>query len=215
MGPDGSFVIAWQESTNFFAQHYTAAGKTVSGGVAIGSGGGNRTCLLWRWTRRGTSRSPGIKARISRAAPSSQRHATWQQLSLVSTEPKAAIAMQGTGDFAVSWRQGEEVVAQRFTATALPKDAAAFVVDTSLAGDQNDPAVAIDSQGNLLVVWSGVGVTDNTGIFSQRYADPPAALRADEVGHNAAATLLTLAQTRPLLAEPTPAGRRSGSTRHY
>ena len=122
------------------------------------------------------------------------------QLSLVSTEPRRRSPCRALAT-SRSLRQGEEVVAQRFTATALPKDAAAFVVNTSLAGDQNDPAVAIDSQGNLLVVWSGSGVADNTGIFSQRYANPPAALRADEVGHNAAATLLTLAQTQPLLAE--------------
>src|SRR4051812_9176081 len=87
------------------------------------------------------------------------------------------IAADAAGDFVVAWRSGggqdgsgDGVYARRYggTGAALGGE---FLVNTFTSGDQNDPAVAMDADGDFIIVWTSNGEDGSlTGIYAQRYA---------------------------------------------
>ena len=68
------------------------------------------------------------------------------------------------GDTAVE----RNVYARRFDASgnALSGE---FLVNTTTAGDQTNPSIAMDRDGDFVIVWEGAGPDDVTGIYGQRY----------------------------------------------
>lgn len=91
-----------------------------------------------------------------------------------------AVAMDALGNCVVVWagydRTGQaDIWAARLDrfGTRLGPD---FVVNTHFAGNQIQPAVAVDPIGNFVVVWSGegqdgaTGPTDFRGVFYRRFA---------------------------------------------
>ena len=89
---------------------------------------------------------------------------------------------------------GGEILVQRYTeaGTALGD---VLPVNSITAGEQSEPAVVADAEGNFLVVWSGRGGGDRTGIFGQRFnqsGSPP----------------------RPTVPHQHYGGRRADSTSH-
>jgi hypothetical protein len=46
---------------------------------------------------------------------------------------------------------------------------AEFRVNTSTIGDQFDPGISVDADGNFVVVWTGKSSSDSNGIYAQRY----------------------------------------------
>ncbi len=89
----------------------------------------------------------------------------------------ATVARAADGDTVVAWSSttatdGAEVYFQRFDAkgVALGDET---VVNTTAAGTQAAPAVAMDATGNFVIVWSGNGTqtdqVDTTGVFLQRF----------------------------------------------
>jgi hypothetical protein len=91
-----------------------------------------------------------------------------------------AVAMDGVGNFVVAWMSSESpgdynleeaygIYAQRFDAAAAPVGSE-FRVNTLTAGDQQNPAVAMDSDGNFAVTWESRGQPGSGhGIYAQRY----------------------------------------------
>ena len=92
---------------------------------------------------------------------------------------RPSIAADPRGGFVVSWQSssngyGDDVFAQRFDASAA-RVGVEFEVSTYNTGFQGAPAVAVDGDGNFLVVWesfSGPGRPDgdDVGIFGQHFA---------------------------------------------
>ena len=77
----------------------------------------------------------------------------------------AAVAMDDAGNFVVVWESGgsdgtdtsdESIQAQRFNAVGSPVGAE-FQVNSYTTDEQSDPAVAMDSAGNFVVVWESYG----------------------------------------------------------
>jgi len=86
------------------------------------------------------------------------------------------VAMAANGNFVVIWESreqdgsGEGIYGQRYAAdgTTLGSE---FLVNTTTAAFQQDPAVAMDATGNFVVVWESSGHDGNgKGIAAQRYA---------------------------------------------
>ena len=85
------------------------------------------------------------------------------------------IAMDADGDFVVTWasrfQEGPEfnfgVYARRFSASGVPQGSE-FHVNTSAAGTQWYPKVAMDADGNFVIAWRGPD-SDSDGIFARRY----------------------------------------------
>ena len=96
----------------------------------------------------------------------------------VSDGGTAAIAMDADGDFVVIW-QGHDVdvypysrgiFAQRFDANGTPQGGP-FRVNTFTTGTQETPAIAMDSDGDFVIVWASEAQDgDGYGVFGQRYA---------------------------------------------
>ncbi|MGB5636523.1 MAG: hypothetical protein WBM86_27600, partial [Waterburya sp.] len=81
------------------------------------------------------------------------------------------------GDFIITWSSygqdgdGNGVFAQRYNADGSPSGSE-FQVNTYTTGSQNDPAVAVDGDGDFVITWSGIGQDgDGNGeVFAQRYS---------------------------------------------
>ena len=85
----------------------------------------------------------------------------------------ADIAMDAAGSFVVVWdsygQDGDSggIFGQRFGADGSPIGSE-FQINTSTAGNQKAPAVAMNAVGNFVVVWHGPGANEED-IFAQRF----------------------------------------------
>ncbi|MFO0905951.1 MAG: calcium-binding protein [Pirellulales bacterium] len=85
-----------------------------------------------------------------------------------------AVAVSAEGAFVVVW-QGESSVGDGYDIFAQSFDAlggslgAPFIVNTTLAGDQGAPAIAMDEAGDFVVVWQGDVADGSTDIFARRF----------------------------------------------
>jgi hypothetical protein len=86
-----------------------------------------------------------------------------------------SVAMDAAGDFIVAWMSkgqdgsGYGVYAQRYNAAGEPQGAE-FRVNTYTTGDQFDPSVAMDTDGDFIVAWTSRDQDgSNLGIYAQRY----------------------------------------------
>jgi predicted outer membrane repeat protein len=199
MAPDGSFVVAWTSAdgsnNGIYAQRYDATGVAMGGefrvntttprdqispSVAMASDGG----FVVVWTSdSGSSRFDVMAQRYDAsgvAAGSEFRVNTTVDKNQI--EP--VVAMGPGGSFIVAWTStnaidgsGKGVFAQRFAGdgTALGSE---FQVNTTSAGNQDRPALAIRSGGTFVIAWtSDDGLDgDKSGIFAQRYAADGTAL---------------------------------------
>lgn len=86
------------------------------------------------------------------------------------------VAQDAAGNTVVVWAEPEEALnelsnfdigARRFDGTGAPIGSS-LTVNTSKLGNQLSPAVAIDSNGRVVVVWYGPGVTNCGGPFITR-----------------------------------------------
>ena len=85
-----------------------------------------------------------------------------------------AVAIDGAGNFVAVWAsEGQDsgvtwgVYGQRYNAAGVPQGGE-FRVNTTVAGNQLEPSVAMDGTGNFVVSWTGVDASD-MGVFFQRY----------------------------------------------
>jgi hypothetical protein len=89
------------------------------------------------------------------------------------TEP--TVAMDAAGGFVVAWQsQGQDgsgwgICAQRYNAAGVAQGSE-FRVNTTTAGDQEYPGVALDGSGNFVITWSSYGQDGSGwGVYAQRY----------------------------------------------
>jgi hypothetical protein len=84
----------------------------------------------------------------------------------------ARVAMDPQGDFVVSWANlgkdgdGFGVFVRAYYAAGTPQDDE-FQVNQFTTQDQNEPSVAMDGQGGLVVTWQSAGQSD--GIYARQF----------------------------------------------
>ena len=84
------------------------------------------------------------------------------------------VAMDTDGDFVITWSSKDQdgngwgVYARQFDAAGVAKTGETLV-NTTTAGDQEHPSVAMDAQGDFVIVWCGNGPGDTLGVFAQRF----------------------------------------------
>jgi len=80
--------------------------------------------------------------------------------------------MDTDGDFVVAWSSllgQEDVYAQRYNSAGV-KQGGEFRVNTVTTGDQQNPSVAMDSDGDFVITWESRGQDGNGfGVYAQRY----------------------------------------------
>jgi len=91
-------------------------------------------------------------------------------------ESSASVAADSSGNFVVVWSSSggyggtpPDVFGQRFASDGTPLGLE-FRINSFTTGGQFNPAVAAASAGGFVVVWTGDGQGDSSGIFGQRYA---------------------------------------------
>jgi len=107
-------------------------------------------------------------ARNGAAFPVSNCAACKKRMAAVSGVPTGT----GAGTFAVAWESTSTsdplgISARFFTKTAAPRGADALV-NKDILPQQHEPAVAMDSAGNAVVVWSAKN-GPNSDVLAQRY----------------------------------------------
>ena len=85
----------------------------------------------------------------------------------------SAVAMDAHGYIFVTWAgastsNGLQIYGQQFDKLGV-KNEGEIVINSTAAGDQQSPAIAIDFKGNTVIVWSGNGAADSAGVFKARY----------------------------------------------
>ena len=101
-----------------------------------------------------------------------------------------SIAMDDDGDFVICWQNGNpsadtaDVCAQRYNKAGVAQGSE-FLVNTYKPGNQDFPAVAIDSIGNFVIAWETGASQEGswTGIYAQRY-DASGSKQGTEFGVN-------------------------------
>ena len=88
-----------------------------------------------------------------------------------------AIAFDDSGNFVIIWQSYGQDKANTYGIFGQRYDSAGnavggeFQVNTTTSGDQDEVAVAMDADGDFVVVWAGQGASpaDTWGIWAQRY----------------------------------------------
>ncbi len=141
------------------------------------------------WDGQGLSRTEGIHGRIYEegyvpppphisVAPVGDQFLVSETGGLEQSFPAVAV-VEASGNYVAAWTSFEQpekdesglgVYAQQFQANGTPIGNAFLVNATYTTDDQTNPAVAVDDQGNFVVVWQSLDQDgDGYGIFAQRY----------------------------------------------
>jgi len=93
-------------------------------------------------------------------------------------QDEPAIAMDANGNFVIAWESNAQdgdafgIYAQRFNSSGT-RLGGEFRVNTTTAGFQRDPCIAMTPSGNFVIVWDGqssnVDEAGSFGIYAQRY----------------------------------------------
>jgi hypothetical protein len=189
----GDFVVTWSSAgqdgggAGIYAQRYAADGTAQGTEFRV-----NTTTALDQtdpslaihrltgdfvvtWTSAGQDgNGTGIYAQRYNASGLAQGSEFRVNTTTTGDQTDSSVAMDLGGNLLVTWStqstqaNGWQVFGQQFSSGGL-KNEAEFVVNGTLAGDQNSASVAMDFFGKTIVVWSGNGVGDTSGVYSQRY----------------------------------------------
>jgi hypothetical protein len=196
MDASGDFVVVWDEadgSSFIYGQRFSSAGKKVGGRITLHTT--SLAAVDWQsnvamdalgnfavsWWSRGqnTRLVQGYRADgVARGGSI--------QFGAGSGDSQAAMSMTAGGDLVMSWATqslngvSAEVYGQRLKLTVAGQptdgvaqvDAEPFLVNTTLAGDQQQPSAALAGSGSFIVAWSGKGLGDDAGVFAQQYVAP-------------------------------------------
>ncbi len=192
----GNFVMAWTAESGgaprVFARRFNSSGvgqgnefrvDTSNNGaqyptVAMAPDGD----FVVTWYGTGTDdMTYGVYARRYSPAGASLGTAFRVNQTTAGEQRLPVVAMDASDNFVVVWESAEQdgsgagIVARRYNGagTALGNE---FVVNTSTAGDQTFPDVAVDPAGDFVVSWHGAG-TGGSGndVYARRYNSAGAA----------------------------------------
>lgn len=165
-------------SSNFRVNTYIS-GRQEKPDIAIGSLG--NFVITWQSETQDGDGS-GIFARVYNSSNTPLSSDFQVNTTTGNDQINPAVAMNSSNGFVVTWSSdqqggsGEDIYAQRFSATGAPLGAE-FRVNLSTLQDQTNPDVGIDALGNFVVVYESEGQDNNTfgrdldgtGIFAQRF----------------------------------------------
>ncbi|WP_067560714.1 FecR domain-containing protein [Halofilum ochraceum] len=141
MADDGRFVAVWADGGEIFAQRYAADGSATGAEIAV---------------PRADPAATGARGGVT-------------------------VAMDDDGDFAVAWdvyygftgptSYSEEVIFQRYNADGTENGSPVFANDDVAAGDQVNPDIALDGDGDIVVTWQGYYDSVDTDSITYRLFD--------------------------------------------
>ncbi len=100
-------------------------------------------------------------------------------------QSQPAVFVNASGEFIIGWSSDDvdgastAVVARRYSTVGVALGSE-FQVNTFTAGAQNNPAIALNGDGDALIAWVSAGQDGNlTGVYGQRYDQDGAAVEAE------------------------------------
>ncbi|WP_372718456.1 DUF4347 domain-containing protein [Novipirellula sp.] len=186
----GEFVIAWQgngaqagevDSAGIFAQRFDADGAAVGSEFRVNSSTfGTQYDAAISVNTNGDfviawDDSSGVH--FQRFDDNANEQGSQVTVSGSTFAGNASLAMHSDGSFVIVWRQSgaitpSDVYLQRYSNTGNTVESTQTVATTS-SFDQEDPSIAMDENGNFIVVWEGYGSqsgqSDSSGVFGQKY----------------------------------------------
>jgi hypothetical protein len=198
MDADGNFVITWAgwlgEGADVYARRYSAMGmphgdefrvnttttdRETDPSVAMDADGD----FVVAWDSR-DEQGRHLDVYAQRYSAGGLRRGGEFSVNTTTAGGQGApsAAMDADGDFVIAWQSrdqdgsGSGVYAQRYGAAGLPRGSE-FRVNTTTQGEQAQPDVAMDADGDFLVAWDGPsGLGASYGVYAQRYSAFGAAL---------------------------------------
>ena len=229
MDADGDFVVAWQSlgqdgsENGIFARRYQADGTALDASdvqinvyttsqqqnpsVAMDADGD--FVVAWESLNQDGS-NYGVFARRYQA-DGTALDADDVQINIYTTsqQKSSSVAMDADGDFIVAWESRNQdgssygVFARRYNANGTALDNSDVQINAYTSSRQEDPSVAMDTDGNYVVAWmsgNAYGTQqdgDKFGIYARRYQADGTALDASDVQIN---TYTTNTQRFPSVA---------------
>ncbi|MEM8601159.1 MAG: T9SS type A sorting domain-containing protein [Bacteroidota bacterium] len=199
MDAAGDFVVAWnsfaQDGDGFgiYAQRYAAPAYSLSeipaglefqvnsetagtqGTPSVAADDGGDFIVAWNGEGPGDGNG-GIYAQRYDALGVAQGSQFRVNTYTTGVQRLSSVATDADGGFVIAWESdnqdgdGRGIYARRYAADGTALDLADFAVNTYTTGNQRLPAVAMDADGDFVIVWSGESSGDSNGIVAQRYA---------------------------------------------
>ena len=188
---NGNFVVAWTSSTQdaggsgVYAQRYDNAGNALGAefrvntfttnaqlAPAVAMDADGDFIVVWASNQDGSSY--GIYAQRYNAAGAAQGGEFRVNTVTANSQNLPSVAMDDDGDFVVAWTSslqdgsGNGVYAQRYNASGVAQGIE-FRVNTFTTVTQDRPHVAMDADGDFVVVWRSNQDGSGYGIYAQRY----------------------------------------------
>ena len=237
VGGDGSFVVTWTDAVldgdiiGVFAQRYSSSGQragtqfqvnTYTPGqqfdTHVAAGPTGDFVIVWTSSAARTAPPAGVFGQRFNSSGQTQGTEFLVNTFTQTTQGRADIASDATGNFIVVWRSGNfyssdpgqdgssyGIFGQRY-ASAGQRVGTEFQVNTYTTGGQEFPAVGVDSDGDFVVAWEGP-----SDIFAQRFASAGQSLGTEfrVNGYTAGSHLRTPRRWRSIRTATSPS---SGST---
>jgi len=192
---DGSFVVVWsgEEVQGIYARRYDDIGDPIRGAfredteiiagndyeednpdIAMDENG--NFVVVWE---RGNFTTSDYDIRAQRFDNNGNKIGSEFNVNTNTNGFKRnpAIAMDSDGDFVVTWESNQIILTSSDIYAQYYKEdgttiGSEFLVNTFVTDNQNDPTVAMNSNGDYTVVWSSLNQDGSgRGIFGQRYND--------------------------------------------
>ena len=193
MNDDGTFVIAWeddnldQDSSGIFAQRYGAdaiklgtefrVNTTIEesqSDPAIAIDGLGNFMITWVSNKQDTSKD-GVYGQRYDSNGNLVGDEFLVNTTVEDDQRNPAIAMNASGDAIIVWESSEQdgdgrgIYGQRYDSTGAPVGTE-FLINTETSDNQDNPSVAMDALGNMIVAWESTGQDGSgSGIYAQRY----------------------------------------------
>lgn len=193
MDNTGNFVVAWAgsgtgDADGVFARVFDASGVAqgaeipvnqttagVQGDVDVAMDNGGDFVVVW--SGNGSGDGDGVFARLFDFSGAAQTNEQLVNSSALGVQSRPAVAIDSNGDHVVAWDgpgvAGDlDVFFRRFDGGGNPQGGQ-IVANATTAEDQRNPAVALASNGNFIIVWESDD--DNTtdtdfNVYAQRFA---------------------------------------------
>ncbi len=201
MAPDGTFAVAWHSIGGVYAQRFGATGSLVGSRITVTTSGlypslgmdaSGNFVVSWEVN---TTATQAYQAQYyaSNGAPIGPV-LSYTTLNVGSGWTYPVATSGGTVLFNYPSGDGE-ILAQRYSVSSsgwTPIDSQPFIVNETLVGDHQTPSCEMIGNGGFVVVWSGPGIGDDSGVFVQRYGTAsvaPAAILAPAANSPVAAAM--------------------------
>ena len=187
MNSAGQFVIAWQgegpgDTSGVFFRRYaangtaidttdkranpSASGTQINPGVAIDNSG--NIVVLWQDSSKIYFQRITTAETNSNGTTGAWTSSRVQVDSILSTSDGPAIAMDGSGNFVVVYRE-QTILPGLYFRGFNANGTERFTWNQAVSGSATSPSIAMSNDGQFILSWQNTGDDDGTGIYARKY----------------------------------------------